>query len=91
MSTGLEAMHILRITADVMLHPITIDLENKDDRQTAIGMFGLLNIITEVLIAEPKRIDNYINNLPGSAKRCNRRVIIKDRVLEYPCFLKLSI
>ncbi len=61
-------MDILRITADAMLHPNAINLENEDDRQTAIGMFDLLNIITDVLIAEPRKVDDYFDNLPGSQK-----------------------
>jgi hypothetical protein len=33
-----------------------------------IGMFELLNIITDVLITEPKKIDNYFENLPDPQK-----------------------
>jgi len=63
-----KAMDVLRITADAMLHPNTIDLENKDNRETAIGMFNLLNIIAQVLIADRKKIDEYYDGLPKPQK-----------------------
>jgi Domain of unknown function (DUF4145) len=63
-----KAMDILRITGDAALHPGVIDLQNKDDSQTAKTMFDLLNIITQVMISNPNTINEYYNNLPQPQK-----------------------
>ncbi len=63
-----KSMDILRITADAMLHPNVIDLENNDTYEIAIGMFDLLNIVTSILISEPKKIDEFYDNLPERQK-----------------------
>jgi len=40
----------------------------KDDRVTAEKLFGLVNIIAEVMISQPKHIDAMFEGLPERAR-----------------------
>jgi hypothetical protein len=62
-----KAMNVLRVTGNESVHPGTMDL--KDDKQTAIQLCGLLNLVAQNLISEPKQIDDLYDALPASKKR----------------------
>ena len=52
-----KALDGVRVTGNSAVHPGTIDL--RDDRDTAVKVFGLLNVIADVMITQPKMIDLY--------------------------------
>mgnify|MGYP005850601173 CR=1 FL=1 len=49
-----QAFDIVRVTGDLAVYPGQIDL--KDDRDIALRLFEIVNIIAEVMITQPKRI-----------------------------------
>jgi len=61
-----RALDGIRVIGNNAVHPGQIDL--KDDKQTAITMFELMNTIVEVMITQPKQIDEIYGKLPKSAK-----------------------
>ena len=60
-------MDIVRVVGNNAVHPGQIDL--KDDTDTANKLFDLVNIIAEVLIAQPKHIKDVYNNIVPEAQR----------------------
>lgn len=59
-----EALDSLRIYGNSAVHPGEIGL--KDDRETALKLFNLLNIIVYHLIIHPKETKELYNRLPPS-------------------------
>lgn len=59
-----KALDSLRVIGNNAVHPGQIDL--KDDAQTAIALFDLLNMIVEVMITQPKKVDQIYDKLPSS-------------------------
>ncbi|MGE4494936.1 MAG: DUF4145 domain-containing protein [Methanosarcina sp.] len=57
-----EALDSLRVYGNEAVHPGEIDL--KDDRETALKLFNLLNIIVHDMIIQPKEIEELFNRLP---------------------------
>lgn len=57
-----KAMDTIRIVGDEAVHPGEIDLN--DNKELAIAMFRLINIIIEKIIVEPKEIDDLYNLMP---------------------------
>jgi len=51
-----KSLDILRVTGNNAVHPGVIDM--KDNREVALKLFELINLIAEVIISEPKRIDD---------------------------------
>ena len=62
-----QALDIVRVVGNNAVHPGQIDL--KDDTDTANKLFDLVNIIAEVLIAQPKHIKDVYNNIVPEAQR----------------------
>jgi hypothetical protein len=67
-----QSLDIVRVIGNNAVHPGTIDL--KDDRDTSSKLFVLVNIIAEVMITQPKEIDELFNSLPEG-----QRVAIEKR------------
>jgi hypothetical protein len=61
-----KALDIVRVVGNNAVHPGTIDL--KDNREIAIELFKLINIIAEIMISQPKKIDGLYESLPESKK-----------------------
>ena len=60
-----QSLDIVRVTGNEAVHPGVIDFSDETD----VGMlFGLINVIAESLISQPKRIQNLYNNLPEKAR-----------------------
>lgn len=63
-----KALDSVRVIGNNAVHPGQIDLT--DDRQTAYKLFGFINIISDILITQPKQIDEFYDlNIPVSAKK----------------------
>ncbi|WP_313672013.1 DUF4145 domain-containing protein [Sphingobacterium multivorum] len=52
-----KALDAVRVTGNSAVHPGTIDLN--DNREIAIKVFGLINVIADVMITQPKMIDQF--------------------------------
>jgi len=62
-----KSLDILRVTGNNAVHPGVINM--KDNREIALKLFELINLIAEVTISEPKRIDDlYETTIPKEAK-----------------------
>jgi len=62
-----KALDIVRVVGNNAVHPGQIDL--KDDVDTANKLFGLVNLIADVMITQPKHVDELFDFVvPDSAK-----------------------
>ncbi len=66
-----KALDSVRVVGNNAVHPGEIDL--KDDMETAISLFGLLNMIVEVIITQPRKVEEIFNKLPEDAKEAIRK------------------
>jgi len=57
-----QALDVVRVIGNHTVHPGQIDL--RDDRATAEKLFGLVNIICEIMISEPKHVNSLYESLP---------------------------
>lgn len=57
-----QSLDIVRVIGNNAVHPGQIDLT--DDIETASKLFVMINIIAEVMITQPKEVDNLFNSLP---------------------------
>lgn len=58
-----KALDVCRITGNESVHPGSMDLSATPD--VALALFGLVNLVVDNQIAEPKRIDALYNSLPA--------------------------
>lgn len=63
-----QALDVVRVVGNKAVHPGVIVFD-VDDKNTAIKLMRLLNIITERMITEPKEIASMYEDLPESAKK----------------------
>jgi hypothetical protein len=61
-----QALDYVRVVGNSAVHPGQIDL--KDDKETAVNLFNLINLIAEVMITQPKEVDKLFNTLPQGQK-----------------------
>ena len=62
-----QALDIVRVVGNNAVHPGQIDL--KDDTETANSLFGLINLIVDVMVTQPKEIEKmYKSIVPDSQK-----------------------
>lgn len=67
-----KALDVVRVVGNNAVHPGQIDL--KDDRATAEKLFGLVNLIAEIMITQPKHIREMFDALPeGALKAIEKR------------------
>jgi len=59
-----RALDTVRVIGNESVHPGEMDL--KDDRETALALFRIINLIVETAITEPKRLDALYASLPKS-------------------------
>ncbi len=62
-----QALDVVRVVGNKAVHPGVIAFD-VDDKNTAIKLTRLLNIITRRMITEPKEIASMYEDLPESAK-----------------------
>lgn len=60
-----QALDALRVIGNNAVHPGELNL--KDDRDTALALFGLLNFIVEQRISQPKKLAKLYGSLPAGA------------------------
>lgn len=62
-----QALDSVRVVGNNAVHPGTIDLNDKIE--IAYALFGFVNVICEVLISQPKKIQEfYEKNIPESIR-----------------------
>lgn len=61
-----QALDIVRVIGNNAVHPGQIDLN--DDAETAEKLFGLVNLIADVMITQPKTIDKLYDKIPQGQK-----------------------
>jgi hypothetical protein len=62
-----QALDVVRVIGNNALHPGQMDI--KDDKDTARTLFGLVNLIAEKMIGEPKHVQNLFESLPEGARK----------------------
>lgn len=62
-----QALDAVRVIGNEAVHPGTMAL--KDDRDTASGLFELVNIIADQMISHPKQTQATFDKLPASKKK----------------------
>lgn len=66
-----QALDTLRVIGNESVHPGTIDL--RDEPQTAIALFRILNVIIHDRITQPKEIAELYGNLPPEKREAIAR------------------
>ncbi|RIY01486.1 DUF4145 domain-containing protein [Aureimonas flava] len=61
------ALDVVRVVGNNAVHPGQIAID--DDRSVAFKLFGLINLIVEKMISEPKHINALFENLPEGARK----------------------
>jgi hypothetical protein len=61
-----QALDCVRVIGNNAVHPGELDL--KDDQQIAGGLFGLVNMIVNVMITQPKEVSSLYDKIPKGAK-----------------------
>ena len=61
-----QALDIVRVVGNNAVHPGQIDL--RDDRETAIRLFELLNLVAEIMITQPMQVEAMYQSLPETAR-----------------------
>lgn len=59
-----RALDTVRVIGNESVHPGEMNL--KDDRETALALFRIINLIVETAITEPRRLDELYASLPQS-------------------------
>lgn len=62
-----KALDSVRVTGNGAVHPGEINFEDNPDMANAL--FGFVNVICDVLITQPKKIEEYYIKLPEGAKK----------------------
>jgi hypothetical protein len=62
-----KPLDVVRVVGNESVHPGQIDLD--DDRDTAVALFGLVNMIVDQMISQPRRVDALYEALPESKKK----------------------
>ena len=62
-----KSLDIVRVIGNDAVHPGMIDL--KDDRDTAMELFGLINSIADQIITHPKNVQELYGKLPKAKRK----------------------
>ncbi|MDA2920954.1 DUF4145 domain-containing protein [Desulfobacterota bacterium AH_259_B03_O07] len=66
-----ESLDALRVIGNNAVHPVGLDI--KDDRDTALKLFILVNTIIELTIGRKKLIDELYDKVPESSKEAIKK------------------
>ncbi len=61
-----RALDVVRVIGNNAVHPGEIDL--RDDKETALALFSLVNMIVDQMISQPKQVEELYQKLPESAR-----------------------
>ena len=61
-----KALDVVRVVGNNAVHPGELDLT--DDQETALKLFGFLNLLADATITQPKNVDALFDSLPERAK-----------------------
>ena len=67
----IKALDVVRVIGGQAVHPGVIDL--KDDYQTVLSLFDLINLIVEQMISYPKKINRMHDDLPSEKKEAIKK------------------
>jgi hypothetical protein len=62
-----QSLDIVRVIGNEAVHPGQIDL--RDDVETATQLFGLVNIVADVMISQPKHVKALYETLPPDKRQ----------------------
>ena len=62
-----KSLDAVRVGGNNAVHPGTID--EKDDTETVYALFGLVNIIADVMISQPKHVDELYQGIVSESQR----------------------
>jgi Domain of unknown function (DUF4145) len=62
-----QSLDVVRVVGNNAVHPGQVDL--RDDRATAERLFGLVNLIAEIMISRPKHVKEMYESLPEDARK----------------------
>ena len=62
-----QSLDVVRVIGNEAVHPGVIDL--KDDRDTALKLLQIINLIADQMITHPKTIKQLYENLPADKKK----------------------
>lgn len=62
-----KALDVVRVIGNESVHPGEIDLN--DNREVAVKLFGLVNLVAEQMISHPKHVEKLYSELPESKLR----------------------
>ena len=61
-----QSLDYLRVTGNNAVHPL--GLIDVDDYNTAISLFGLVNLVVEDMITSPREVQGFYDSLPQDIK-----------------------
>lgn len=61
-----QALDVVRVVGNSAVHPGELNLD--DQPQTALALFGLINLIVDNQISQPRQVANLFSGLPDGAK-----------------------
>jgi hypothetical protein len=62
-----KAFDFVRVVGNNQVHPGILDV--RDEKDIAVSLFDLVNLIVEVLIAQPQQMETLFAKLPESARK----------------------
>ena len=62
-----QSLDIVRVVGNYAVHPGQLDI--KDDKDIAIKLFELINLIASYMITKPKEVEKLYNSLPESVHK----------------------
>jgi len=71
-----KALDSVRVIGTEAVHPGQMDL--RDDADTAGRLFGLLNVVADAMISQPKHVDEIYEGLPESKRKAIESRDAKD-------------
>jgi hypothetical protein len=72
-----KALDSVRVIGNEAVHPGQMDL--RDDADAASKLFGLVNLIADAMISQPKQVDKIYEGLPESKREAIEKRDAKSR------------
>ncbi|MGO9121103.1 MAG: DUF4145 domain-containing protein [Desulfomonilaceae bacterium] len=62
-----QSLDVVRVIGNESVHPGIMDL--RDDKETAMSLFRLINVIADMMVTQPKHIQEMYDKLPDGKKK----------------------